>query len=503
MLRTIQDFQRLIISLIPSPAGLSLGFLDLVEDILVLILGSYCDVASVIALSQTNKYLNRLAFSKTVWFSLVSTLVQLRFIDSQPNDDYYLKLLSTDQLVGLVKRALQGPKTWPAAEPNQTGNLSRKLMQPPSRPLVESRRIVLHPKITPSPLPSNWDYEHQTKLLPGGKYLLFQNYDRLECWSVFDDRLVWAHGVHKDSMVLDFDAEWDGDERLVIVVHEHARSASKALVEVLTLDLKSESSGRVLSTRISSTGRDPYMSCTIRGDFVAVDLWCNCWPHPVLLINWRARSRVVVSNPGTAAENPHSPSPYQITLTTEHLVLTTSGRLALSSLSSLFPFLEPITDKDIEPSSHISVTDIFLPDTHTIPLQGHPADTCRSTWVFESPLRRGLFRVWIHAVHDGLSRVSGYEYSIRNTQLSWRSLASSYMLEQKVSPRAMTLSGHTVAYANLLGVPLGLFAPAAAEGTASLHDFGIKRHFLPFSMSPFSGTLTYCSGLELVVVYYD
>ncbi|KAJ7724890.1 hypothetical protein B0H16DRAFT_1736465 [Mycena metata] len=409
----------------------SSNFLDLVEDVLVLILGSYCDVATVLALSQTSKYLNRLAFSKTIWFSLVSTLVERRFIDSQPDDNSYLGVLSTEQIMGLVKRALQGPKTWQRAEPASAENRFRPTLklfkyftQPPSCPPVESRRMVLHPEITPSPLPSNWSYrkyEHRAKLVPGGRYLLYQNYNYLECWSAFQNRLVWKQSTD-DSTVSDFDAAWDEDNRLVIVVARNRNT--QAFVEVHILDLESKLSDRVLSSRVPhpEAWRRPVMQCAIRGDFVTVYL--SYYPREVLLINWRKRSRVmVVTGSILLCPGPYPSSAYQITLTPEHLILARADHLAFSSLSLLFSFWESINEDD-EPSSRIGVHDIFVDVIGTIPLTGYPADHRRVLWVFDSPLQRGQFRVWVHTIHNGLPKVCGYEYSIRGTRLSWRSLAS-------------------------------------------------------------------------------
>jgi hypothetical protein len=92
---------------------------DLFEDVLFVILIE-CDVAGVLALSevvfrrsdqltlltfgsprQTSRFFHHLAFTNTVWHSLVTKLVQRGFIDRR-SDDEDIKDLSTEQLIGII-----------------------------------------------------------------------------------------------------------------------------------------------------------------------------------------------------------------------------------------------------------------------------------------------------------------------------------------------------------------------------------------------------------------
>jgi hypothetical protein len=221
---------------------------DLVEDVLIVILIE-CDVAGVLALSevgfrrsdqltlltvgshhQTSRFFHHLAFTNTVWHSLVTELVQRGFIDHR-SDDEDLKDLSTEQLISIVKRILHGPKAWADKPSNaysealrRSLNLFRKLVQKPAveaaAPLGEAKRIVLHPEIAQGPAMSPFAYKwNVSKLLPGGKYVLFLNSARLECWSVFEDRLVWKHTPSADhTSVIDFEVEMVECEPLAVIV---------------------------------------------------------------------------------------------------------------------------------------------------------------------------------------------------------------------------------------------------------------------------------------------
>jgi hypothetical protein len=120
---------------------------------------------------------------------------------------------------------LRGPKAW-TDTPSQSEHLAvpygqtivrrainklRKFIRKPplgglsSASPVESRRIALHLEIDKD---SDHSWKFKSKLLPGGKYVLFQNSGRVECWSVFEDRRIWTHAPSMDhTLVLDFEAE--------------------------------------------------------------------------------------------------------------------------------------------------------------------------------------------------------------------------------------------------------------------------------------------------------
>jgi hypothetical protein len=56
-------------------------------------------------------------------------------------------------------------------------------------------------------------------LLPSGRYVLFNNWKRLECWDVVHDRLVWKHKASfEDAWVLEFAADEIEGDSLVIMI---------------------------------------------------------------------------------------------------------------------------------------------------------------------------------------------------------------------------------------------------------------------------------------------
>ncbi|KAJ7887582.1 hypothetical protein B0H14DRAFT_1236892 [Mycena olivaceomarginata] len=231
-----------------------LGLHDLVEDVLILILVE-SDVPGVVALSRTSKFFHRIAFTTAVWYTLVARLVQRGFIDRRPDDGYF-ENLSTEQLIGLVKRMIRGPKAWTdtpsqseyfAVPRGQTivrraiNKLRKFIRKPPLGSLpsaspVESRRIALHPEIDEDP-DGSWMF-NRPELLPGGKYALFLNSGRVECWSVFEDRRIWTHAPSMDhTLVLDFEAEVIEDDIATILTCQRT-DLGQHFVEITTLDLK-------------------------------------------------------------------------------------------------------------------------------------------------------------------------------------------------------------------------------------------------------------------------
>jgi hypothetical protein len=141
--------------------------------------------------------LNSLTFDKHVWLALLRDLDARLFLDRLPESP--LHKLSTAELIGLAKRIVQGPQTWSLSHP--------------SGPLI-ARQKVLHPKIRTGPGVLNW--ENDAKLLPGGQYVLFNNWRTLECWNVAEDRLIWKH---QSPNVLEFAAEVvDGGLAAVILI---------------------------------------------------------------------------------------------------------------------------------------------------------------------------------------------------------------------------------------------------------------------------------------------
>ncbi|KAJ6486445.1 hypothetical protein C8R47DRAFT_1320915 [Mycena vitilis] len=482
-----------------------LGLCDLVEDVLLLILAE-CDILDVLAIGAVSKCLRRLACSHDMWALLVTNLTKRGFIDRQRDD---FEDLNTDQLVSLVKRPLRGPRTWAAASTkslvqrsvNTLGKLVRKLSaNPPSA--GESRRIVLHPEITTGP--GMQFKQNIAKLLPGGEFVLFLNSARLECWSVFEDRLVWKHAPTMDQVnVRDFDAELAGHQ-LVILTCQRERGghvAGKTFLEVCTLDTNSGLSCLELVTRVADAANaavdSPHWGCSVCGDIVAAYLYRE---HRVVLVNWRTRSQIVLETNTTHLHEFES----QFVLVPDFLVSAqrdSNGkqRLAVTPWASL-GFWEP-TSILKEPAAHIKAADIPVRTDDAIALQGHLSLSWRrSLWVHHNPLRRGRYKVWLHTVVDRNDRLCSYDLERRDGGMSWR-LVSSTPMSGRIGPSGLALSGHAIGW-HIGESGQMVFAPAHRDTDSGLRDIlKIDGRSNLVHLSSYSGALTYSTRQEIVIVH--
>ncbi|KAJ7181634.1 hypothetical protein C8R43DRAFT_274475 [Mycena crocata] len=488
-----------------------LGLLDLVEDVLLLILTDFCDIASLVAIGRTNKYLHGLAFTKEIWLSFVTRLVQRGFIDSHEDFEF----LSKEQLISQVKSTLRGPRTWshtpthahPSPPKNALLNAVtrfKKLVRrsSASTSLPESRRVVLHPHIATGPGIPFW--ENRAKLLPGGEYVLFQNSGKLECWSVAEDKLVWAHVPSmENATVLDFAAELTtGDQAVILTCQRTWTDERQNLIEITLLDLECGTSSLVLVGRAPNSSSDSaYNGCAVCGSFIAVDMVNDT--RKLMVINWRTSSYVVLqTNAG-----PLSAFGSQMALIPDYIVLTLGSKngehLAISPLTALKKFWAPVDCVDL-PSTHVWLEDLpnILADTLSLgdrTASHFTSSTRMSLWVYESPLRRGLFRVWLHVRTDSTAALCGYELLVEGSGASWRLLRS--IRSPGNFPLGILYSGHIVVAGGWTGakiIPPIRDYDAVIPGVLKLPGSSDFIH-----VSPYNGTVTYSTSNRIDIVYCD
>ncbi|KAJ7462072.1 hypothetical protein FB451DRAFT_1267702 [Mycena latifolia] len=494
------------------------GLQDLVQDVLFLIFAN-CDIGSIVAIGGTSKYFHQLAFARNVWFPLVKNLVQRRFIDRGP-DDGELNDLSTKQLVDKVKRIVRGPRTWSAHEPSQPSVVQTALRRSadwakgvvhkspasskPTVPPVESRRIILHPHIATGSGILFW--ENEPKLLPGGRYVLFQNWGKLECWNVFEDRLIWKHKCTMDgASVLAFAAELTDDDQAVILTCQRTwNNPRQNFIEVTTLDLQAGVSSLILVSRVPNSRTDgPYTGCTICGDIAVVEL---DELNQVLLINWRTSSCVVIL---TGNSQSGSRCSSRIALAADYLVLTrlsSRGELQLACGPLPPPVSWAPVDVVHEPSSSVSIGTLPTILADTITLNGRTFTLAARSLlsVHENPLEPGGFRVWFYL--SGGGNVNGvlcsYELAVRPSGVSWHWRSSVPVNGNLVSfGLAVSYSGHSVGWRGqaMIFPPV----PLIDEDSEPRRTLKLDKHGDFIHLSLYSGALTYATNKVLIIVYYD
>ncbi|KAJ6529232.1 hypothetical protein B0H19DRAFT_1384949 [Mycena capillaripes] len=255
-------------------------FLDLTSDVIFCIF-AYCDVSAVVSTAQTCRYLHNLAFDKSIWLVLLGNLRRRRILDRTCAP--CLEDLSTEELIQVVKSLLTGPQSW---SPQTAG----------SKPEI-SRQITLHPSLSSGPL----SYENSAKLLPSGRYVLFNNWGTLEWWSVTEDQLIWkSTSAMANARVLQFATEEpQGENSLVIMmcsrINSPAATNRSNYVEIVNVSRNGEQNVLVTAVAPDSMAGRPFHGPVIHGPLAAVTT--NMRLDEIMIVNWRTLSGEPPSRP--------------------------------------------------------------------------------------------------------------------------------------------------------------------------------------------------------------
>ena len=158
-----------------------------------------------------------LACSRATWVPLVSDLHRRNLVELISEQS--LLNTPTDALIELVKRAVQGPRSW-----RKSSN---------SEPTI-TREITLN---------INCQGWQAPALLPGGRFVVFVGSQGLQCWSVLENRLLWEYAGRPEwtpFSVKMFAAETVEEGRaimLVICVRVHAEFVHSPTCALATLRL--------------------------------------------------------------------------------------------------------------------------------------------------------------------------------------------------------------------------------------------------------------------------
>ncbi|KAJ6555462.1 hypothetical protein DFH09DRAFT_1165426 [Mycena vulgaris] len=476
-------------------------------------------------LPQANKYLHHLAFTPTVWISLVEELWYRGIIDGIfPSD---IHALSTPELIAVVKRLLLGPETWspprldkcPRPQLNRIPNILRKLTSPISGARDEpapvafmdplqvhtSARIVLHPK--PIAMPGT---KRDAQLLPGGNYVLFNNSQVLECWRVADDHLLCKYQSPSGRSVFDFSADFlDGGEAANIVMCTLTPHSEPSIVEIVRLDLVNGNMELVSTTACPEAYFESEPSTKICGGIVAVGMiHRRLWAETYMIIDWRTQRYCSIKAPVG--------SKFLMELVPGHLIFTLTSpsyatqEICVSPIASLPNFW---SSGDHHTTDLIPVSDVPVVASHTIKPRNALISRLRRYRIelvaHESPLQRGTYRVWLYIpyicpriLENPVERALLYSFRLSlpgafGRELTWR--------ERSCAPgqpdtcyRGISYSGHTQALGNFgqqIFPPETYPAPILVDGPQG--PWWNWAH-----LAPYSGALTYLTGKTLVVRYF-
>ncbi|KAF7326079.1 F-box domain-containing protein [Mycena kentingensis (nom. inval.)] len=372
------------------------AFKHLPEDIFFTIL-CLCDASTVLIVSQTCRMLHTTANDSGIWRAVVRDLQSRWILES---DISGLAELSSRELRALVQRAVVGPRSW---SPSDAGA--------PLLPL-QARRIVLDADIYTGPGVLTW--ENDAKLVANGRYVVFRNNGRLECYSVKENRRVWSHvpetpATHRAS-VHDFAVgrhpERDGDW-MVVMVCERTYPAHGALeqrqnyVTILEVNPETGKHFPLLVTRVLDSRYDnPFSRPILSGYLAAAVIPSENNVH--LVLDWQRHKFLLLKHSGGSG---------RVALTPTHVILKTRCVAAASpsekpALSEMLHVLDASAAFDDAPdisalgASTEPIDASTLPFSTTKYITRLPSGTRDSTddemVVHACPLRRDVWRVWVY-----------------------------------------------------------------------------------------------------------
>ncbi|RDB26462.1 hypothetical protein Hypma_006030 [Hypsizygus marmoreus] len=450
----------------------------LIDDVVLKVL-TFCDIYTVLTASQASKRLHALAFSKSTWLALLSYLHQRSTIDLPP--DERLDAYTTSGLIDLVKHIIQGPQSWlPTSAAHNPG------------PTL-SHQIILKPEIQLGPGILFWENEPQ--LLPGGRFVVFQNSGKLECWSVALRELIWTYHSDMERYRVDtFTAETvDEGRRAVILIgiRVYEDGPRKNLIEVVNLDLVTGTSRSLLRKRAPDTSHDnPFYRFHVQGDYAIVGMHHTEWIM-IIQISTTTKRTFNISNmycdmdliPGylilsTLRTKSESSSVLDVRLWPIETLLEAPDGALIDSIA-------PLATEPIELNAlNASVT--FRLSAHLSPLRTDQS----ILWVLVSSLSPLLALVRKYHV----SHYAGQRPTIRCVK-AWERTDTVIYVPRDTS--RISYAGYAETFWALKNYIYSLGPPNVESTVVRLLGRGDHMH-----MSAYSGALTYATHESVVVNYY-
>ncbi|KAJ7684172.1 hypothetical protein DFH06DRAFT_1154941 [Mycena polygramma] len=253
---------------------------ELSTDVLLEIF-ALTDVCTIMVLARVNRLFHGISLIKQLWLSVVRELSLARLIDA-PADET-LETLSTEDLIGEVRRVVSGPKTWSPGS---------------SLPPTVQRQFSL--LLDTSTLNGG----RPPKLLPGGTHMIVYisgpagKISGLECWDVFTGQKVWRWGRPEYTLAEEV-SDLRGATLVVIVVFVDPASPPGETYQtrILEVDMANKDSVKLSRLVINPI---PSSNPQLCGDFLILkvlqqtSLLYGRFSVVLLLLNWRTQEGVVL-----------------------------------------------------------------------------------------------------------------------------------------------------------------------------------------------------------------
>ncbi|KAJ6584353.1 hypothetical protein B0H19DRAFT_385369 [Mycena capillaripes] len=364
-------------------------FQELSEDNTRSIL-SFCDISAVLALGSTNTYLRRLTLEKTVWMDLLENMRRRGLIRlSQPD----IRTQSQAALSDLVKGLLSGPASWNMPKLPFLARFRSRLSRQPQRHAEIATQFILRP---PKLDTSKWI---EAKLLGNGEYLLLCNLT-LECWNVYDEKLIWTYERNDpDSFIIDFSAEvLDGGNIANIIVCEKGVGFQTFSIRILALNFHTGVFTDLCARLFGETNSYIFADAKICGSLASVILkgdYQTPTENYCILIDWQAKKCLkLVSLTLT--------TPIRVDPIRNHLLLLTDDRfgipeISLFNIGAFSRHWRWTNDPSSLDTVHTSEVQSLISESIAFAAHAQSWDTWkREVHAYESPLEEGTYRIWVY-----------------------------------------------------------------------------------------------------------
>ncbi|KAJ7019560.1 hypothetical protein C8F04DRAFT_1147223 [Mycena alexandri] len=446
-----------------------------------------CDIATVVSVGRTCRYLHDLTLQKSVWLALVEDLRRRFFLPEIfiPN----LEETSTTDLIVLVKRILTGPETWSPTSSGFTPEVSK--------------RITLHPTIRHGAGILSW--ENEARLSPSGRFVLFNNWKTLECWDVAADVLIWTHvpGLDRARVCLfAMDEIVDGDSLIIMICERTYSHQRKNYIEIVELNPRSGTQANLLQVRCPNTSYDNSLAApAILGNVAVVALSASADAY--LVMDWKSQVAFAVEASGTHGMLMEI-IPGHFILKTRHLRDGSGDLYLISVQAALLSHATPVDLHAGAPFNPVTVDQ--LPKILAQSIMSSPEGSHRSDHqlsVHPSPLHRDVYRVWVfHSPKyiDPDAVLCSYDLVLLPAYApSWnertRVPARSGLYHHRIA-----YSGHTEFFERIEGRVVPQVVPPVIPSTRGELDLGDPAD--PIHVSAYFGALTFATDSEVVILYF-
>ncbi|KAJ7176115.1 hypothetical protein C8R43DRAFT_1197645 [Mycena crocata] len=474
------------------------GIESLSDDVLIHLL-AFCDVAGVLAISQTSKYLHGICTDQHLWATLVEGLIARLVCNAVP--DQNLRTLPSFTLMEIVKRTVRNCQMWVDPSPTSAPTMAREV------------------RIPCSVFGQGNFFTGRAQLLPGGRHIVVTHRASVMLLDATNDGEVLAvHETQARAHVHQFSAVLDDDGRSVVVaMHTEVFTAPrKKGFEIVRFSLRSADS--IDTLLVLQTDRDPihgslWCDPEVCGNYAALVI-CGKPKPTLLLVDWAHNACILVDIP----QRP------RVAFIPGHLILAQSTQITVFEIGSLQQYWRSISDIDWTAPSSSHVDFSRLASLLAEPLQFHPDMISSSLQirlsVYESPLEQGRFHMHMHGWQPraiqrdpNLRRLLPHKLRRAPTQPAAQhhhfslslppTTAGSHRWKRKNSSLSVSLPACFPDF-EYAGMPQPHGTPPSFLGTPRSKDVPLPvlsdKDYV--SKSIYGGTLTMVVPFEIVVRYY-